>query len=410
VSRLVLVVPAFPQLSETFIASKVAGLLERGWDVHVVCRDLLPANTSPFGPAIQRMFAEGRVHAEPRLERSPVGALRAASAVAGAAVASPWRTASHWRRALRTARPGAPTSCILDSPLVQLAPSLVHFEFGTLALGRTHTLVANDMPYSLSFRGYDVNFHRLRDGAIYGDACRDAQGVHVLGEDLKRRAIARGCPLNARFAVIPPAIDVDFFCPGNEVRPVNGGARRLRILSVGRLEWKKGYEHAIEAVRQLVARGCDVEYRIVGDGGHVLAINVAVDQAGLADRVTLLGKRDREAVREELRAADLFLHAAVSEGFCNAVLEAQAVGCPVVVTNADGLAENVAHGETGLVVPTYSAPALADAMEELLRDAPRRSRMGQQGRERVAGTFRIEQQIDRWEQFYGELGLSPLAR
>ncbi|MCZ8204289.1 glycosyltransferase family 4 protein [Gemmatimonas sp.] len=409
-SRLVLVVPAFPQLSETFIASKVAGLLERGWDVHVVCRDLLPENAHRFGASVQRMFAEGRVHAEPRLERTPVGALRAATAVAGAAAAAPWRTASHWRRALRAPRPGTPTSCILDSPLVRLAPSLVHFEFGTLALGRAHTLVANDMPYSLSFRGYDVNFHRLRDGAIYGDVCRGARGVHVLGEDIKRRAIARGCPPDARFAVIPPAIDVDFFCPGDEVRPVHTGTRRLRILAVGRLEWKKGYEHAIEAIRQLVARGWDVEYRIVGDGGHVVAISVAVDQAGLGDRVTLLGKLGREAVRDELRAADLFLHAAVSEGFCNAVLEAQAVGCPVVVTNADGLAENVAHGETGLVVPTYDAPALANAMEELLRDAPRRGRMGQEGRARVASNFRIERQIDRWEQFYGELGLSPLAR
>lgn len=409
-SRLVLVVPAFPQASETFIASKVAGLRERGWDVHVVCRDPLPDNARQYGAVVTRMFTEVRVHREPRLERTAAGALRAAAAVSGAMAAAPRRTLRHWHRAMSFRRAGTATSCILDSPLLRLAPALVHFEFGTLALGRWHTLTANAIPYAVSFRGYDVNFHRLGDGAIYGDVCRHAQGVHVLGDDLRRRVIARGCPPDARFAVIPPAIDVDFFQPGHEARPLNTGAHRFRVLSVGRLEWKKGYEHAIEAVRQLVARGWDVEYRIVGDGGHALAISVAIDQAGLADRVTLLGKLGREAVREELRTADLFLHAAVSEGFCNAVLEAQAMRCPVVVTNADGLAENVAHDETGLVVPTYDATALADAMAELLSDPTRRARMGVQGRARVASAFRIEQQIDRWEQFYRDLGLAPSLR
>ena len=75
----------------------------------------------------------------------------------------------------------------------------------------------------------------------------------------------------------------------------------------------------------------------------------------------------------ELRAADVLLHPAVSEGFGNAVMEAQAVEVPVVCTDADGLRENVVDGVTGLVVPRRDASALAAALERLAarpRSAP----------------------------------------
>jgi colanic acid/amylovoran biosynthesis glycosyltransferase len=116
--------------------------------------------------------------------------------------------------------------------------------------------------------------------------------------------------------------------------------------------------------------------------------------------VTLLGAGTRELVRDELRAADVFLHAAVSEGFGNAVLEAQACAVAVVCTDADGLSENVVDGITGLVVPRRDRRALAAALLRLAHDPPYRRALGDAGRRRVIERFRPGCQIDAWQQFY----------
>ena len=89
-------------------------------------------------------------------------------------------------------------------------------------------------------------------------------------------------------------------------------------------------------------RGVEFEYRIIGDGPHREAILFALDELGLLERVELLGARDVREVQEAMRWADVCLHAAVSEGFCVSVIEAQAMGLPIVCTDADGLSENVA--------------------------------------------------------------------
>jgi colanic acid/amylovoran biosynthesis glycosyltransferase len=98
--------------------------------------------------------------------------------------------------------------------------------------------------------------------------------------------------------------------------------------------------------------------------------------------------------------ADIFLHSAVSEGFCNAVLEAQSMSLPVVCSDADGLAENVEDGLTGFVVPRRDPQSLANKLALLARDPELRQRMGKAGRERVEKHFQLPMQIEQYEQFY----------
>ncbi|MGQ9525954.1 MAG: glycosyltransferase family 4 protein, partial [Armatimonadota bacterium] len=177
-------------------------------------------------------------------------------------------------------------------------------------------------------------------------------------------------------------------------------SRPLRILSVGRLEWKKGYEYALQAAKLLRDKGVRWTYRIVGAGEYLEAIAFCRHQLGLKDCVQLVGAVSHDQVLEQMRWADVFLHAAVSEGFCNAVLEAQASGLPVVCSDAGGLAENVADGETGFVVPRRDPKAIADRLELLAANPCLRQTMADAGRKRVASRFRIEAQIDSFERLY----------
>ena len=407
--RLVLVVPGFPKASETFIVNKFLGLLEREWDVHVVCNRRRAKDLDAFPRLAAHPKARRRVHVVWPLAPDWKVGLLAPLAFLRCLVMAPARTWRYLRTGSdRFGKRAVLRRLYLDAELVILGPAILHFEFGALAPARMYLQSLLDCRVTVSFRGYDLNFVGLDQPAHYEPVWSHADGLHFLGEDLWRRARRRGCPPDRFHALIPPAIDASFFEP----RPrEDAGGRPLRILSVGRLEWKKGYEDALVAVRGLVDRGVDCEYRIVGDGDYLAAVAFARHRLGLEDRSWILGSLAPRGVLEEMQRADVFLHAAVSEGFCNAVMEAQAMELPVVCTDADGLPENVADGETGFVVSRRDPAALAEKLSVLARDPALRARMGKAGRQRVLERFQLPDQLDRFEAFYREAqgGVRPAA-
>jgi colanic acid/amylovoran biosynthesis glycosyltransferase len=399
-----LVVPSFPKLSETFIVGKFLGLLDRGWDVHVVCGRSDPAEWMRF-PELQRPCLRARVHVGwPHRPRSLAAALYPA-ALLRCWKDNPAATRRYLRQGLRRFGASIFRWLYLDAELIRLRPALIHVEFGALAVDRMHLKELLGCKVIVSFRGYDLNYVGLTDPAFYQSVWEKADAVHLLGEDLWRRAQRRGCPPDLRHALIPPAIDPDFFDPGERQHVDVAGtpARPLRILSVGRLDWTKGYEFALQAVKRLVDQGVHCEYVIVGDGEYLEPIAFARHQLGLEHVVRLLGAQDRSQVKAQMLQADVFLHAAVSEGFCNAVMEAQAMMVPVVCSDAGGLGENVVDGETGFVVPRRDPDALAEKLIALARDPDLRQRFGEAGRARVCSRFRLDQQIDAFDQLYRQV-------
>ena len=172
---------------------------------------------------------------------------------------------------------------------------------------------------------------------------------------------------------------------------------------MGRLEWKKGYEYALEAIKFLVDRGVECEYRIVGEGNYRQQIDFGCHQFGLNGKVNFVGMGSQADVRDQMAWADVLLHPAVSEGFCNAVLEAQSMKLPVVCSDAGGLPENVAHGSSGFVVPRRNAARMADQLETLARDAELRQKMGHAGRARITSEFEVERQMGQFVAMYQRL-------
>jgi colanic acid/amylovoran biosynthesis glycosyltransferase len=207
--------------------------------------------------------------------------------------------------------------------------------------------------------------------------------------------------------VIRPAVDTDFFTPApSDLRDPEG----LRVIGVGRLNWVKGYDYALEAVASLVRAGVPVTYEILGgepsarsgkasDRGRLLYL---IHELGLEGRVRLLGKVSPEVVRERLRASDVLLQASLSEGLPTAVLEAMGCALPVVVTDCGGVREAVEHGVEGLVCPRRSPQTLADALGSL-RDPALARKLGEAGRARVVADFTLEGQLESFRRLYGEV-------
>ena len=410
-SRIALVVSEFPARSETFIVSKALGLIEAGWDVHIVCQSKNQKSLLELPQSVRRALT-GRVHVAWPHRPKALAAMLSPVAVLWCLIRRPIRTLSYlWRG-------GGLRRLYLDAQLVRLAPNVINFEFGTLAVGRMHIGAALNTSTIVSFRGYDLNRIALEDPNYYLEVWEKATAVHVLGHHLWERAQERGCPAKKPHALISPAINLEFYDPGDRESPIVAGTieRPLRILSVGRLEWTKGYEYGIEAIRTLSDRGVWCQYHIVGAGDFYTATAYARYQLGVTDSVDLLGSRTPKEVREEMLWADVFLHAAVSEGFGNAVIEAQAMKLPVVCTSAGGLRENVADGETGIIVPARDPDALADALATLAHDASLRERLGVAGRARAHARFRLEDQVAAFSALYERAGArrvwdaAPMAR
>jgi glycosyltransferase involved in cell wall biosynthesis len=104
-----------------------------------------------------------------------------------------------------------------------------------------------------------------------------------------------------------------------------------------------------------------------------------------------------------LQASDIFLLATVGEAFGLVLAEAMACGVPVVGSRAGAIPEVVEDGETGLLVTPRSAEAMADAIEILARDEPKRSRMGQAAIESVHNNFTLEKTVAETLKIYDSL-------
>ena len=137
---------------------------------------------------------------------------------------------------------------------------------------------------------------------------------------------------------------------------------------------------------------------IIGDGVTRAACSALLETAGATQDAWLPGTRFDVDVL--YRAFDVFVLPSLSEGMSNTILEAMAVGLPVVATDVGAARELVTEGESGLLVPPADSHALAAALSELLGDACRRQRLGEAGRSRVGQCFSLDSMVNRYLEFY----------
>jgi colanic acid/amylovoran biosynthesis glycosyltransferase len=396
--RVVLIADRFPVASETFIVQRFLRLLDRGWDIHVLCSETRTADQAMFREFSMRPEIGTRVHERPSTRPKAVALAQLPFILLRSMLLSPARTVRYLARGWGAMGPKIVKALYYDHPLVRLAPDVLHFTFGWFAPGREYLAEALDAKLVVSFQGGDLNYGGLEsDPGYYAGVWRKAAAIHFLGQDLRRRATTRGYVPDERNVVIVPGIDLGSFVAQPRERVAG---EPLRLLSVARLHWKKGYDYALQAVRHLVDEGIECRYRIVGDGPGREAAVYARHDLRLENVVEFLGEQSASCIRAEMQWADVFLHAATSEGFCYAALEAQAMELPVVTSDADGLPENVADGQTGFVVPRRDAEALARAVAKLAHDPELRTRIGAAGRARVSELFDVEREIDGFDALY----------
>lgn len=138
----------------------------------------------------------------------------------------------------------------------------------------------------------------------------------------------------------------------------------LKIVSIGRSHWVKGYSYALDGLAILQGQQFDFEYSIIGVGKDEELL-VQCSQLGLEEKVRFVTAAPFDAVLLAIREADVVLLSSVEEGIANVVLEAMALGTLVITTDCGGMNEVITNRENGLLIPIRSALAIAEALRKV---------------------------------------------
>lgn len=201
--------------------------------------------------------------------------------------------------------------------------------------------------------------------------------------------------------IVPKIIVHDGLDPSghDEAAPVQPWRSPVNVGIVGRLAPWKGQHVFLEAGARVLKAGHDIQLVVVGaplfgEEQYAQSLRDLALNLGISGRVVFRGFQ--EDVQAEIRALDILVHASTSpEPFGQVVIEGMVEGLPVIAADAGGVQEIIAHGENGILTPTGDVPALAAALESLLRNPQQARLLGQAGRRHVLSNFTITQTAEK---------------
>ena len=233
-------------------------------------------------------------------------------------------------------------------------------------------------------------------------AARFTDAIVAVSKDTADFALDAGIGHAPQYEVIYNGIDVGHFrdfARGGEL-PEELNQKRL-VGAIGSLTGEKGIDVLLQALPRLLEQFPDLHLCILGDGPLRAYLEEMAVELAVQGRVYFTGNLDD--VRPWLAAFEILLLPSRREGLPTVVLEAMAMGRPVVASAVGGVSEALIDGRTGALVIPESPDALALAIGELLQDAPRRHEWGRAGQERVEREFGLDEMIRKLEQRYETL-------
>lgn len=229
-----------------------------------------------------------------------------------------------------------------------------------------------------------VTCNRLEEGELHSLSGFKGHGVIAVSRAIRERIVNVSGVARDAIRVIHNGLDL-----ARIPRPdfTEAGAhhpwRTPVIGTLGHLSEKKGQRVFLQAVKQLLERGLDAEFVILGDGPDRTALRGLADELKVTKRVTFTP----HTVSGQLKQLDILVEPSLQEGLGMSVMQAMATGVPVVATGVGGLYDLIEDGVTGVMTPASDPTALADAIWRLLNNTSERLEMAKQARQMIEREF-----------------------
>jgi colanic acid/amylovoran biosynthesis glycosyltransferase len=380
------VLKRYPRISETFVASELIELERLGERLTVFA---VSRPEEPFTHEFVGALRADVVYLPHRPWREPVRVARALGHLLRGG-ARGWLSAARYslwpprRKGLRRLL----QATVLRAEMERAGIDHAHAHFATAAARLANLSWRMGGPsYSVTVHAKDIYHREVRLDHLR-DKLGSARFIATVSR-ANRDYLESALELNGKLRVVPNSVNLRRLGPARAAAPPAGP-----VLSVARLIEKKGLPDLIAACGLMRARGLSPGVEIVGDGPLRGALEAAAARLGVD--VRFLGALPQERVLERMERAAVFCLPCVvaadgdRDGLPTSVLEAMALGVPVVTTAVSGLAEAVLHERTGLIVSQRDPAALADAIERLLSEPELAARLSAEGRRHVERNYSLE--------------------
>jgi len=386
----------YPRATDTFIQREIAALRARGVEVRTF--------------AVRRPGVEHDVGAEVLAEKSktyyllPAGIWRLVAGNISVFFKHPRRFLAALALALRTRRPGLrglalQLAYLQEAILLSIAlrrEQILHVHNHLGDNSGTVTLLASRLTgigYSITIHGphifFDPTHWALREKVHY------ARFIVCISHYCRSQMMLFSDPADwGRLKIVHCGVDSQRF-RYQDVRP-----QVRRLLFTGRLAIEKGVAVLLESLRDLRARGYQLELTLLGDGSDRQRLQELARRLGIHEHVVFAGYASQRQLSEHLERSDLFVLPSFAEGVPVSLMEAMACGVPVLSTCVGGIAELVEPEQTGLLVPPADCAALANAVARYCDDQELRQRISRQARQTVVVRFNLDTEVDKLTQLF----------
>lgn len=385
--KIAFIVTIFPVLSETFILSQITGLLDLGHEVEIFAHGNL--NEGKVHPDVKKYCLMERVHYfDNTIYRSELKrVLKAICLIAVNFHKAPIKIL----KSINIFKYGgdALSFSLLNKTICFLGREfdIIHCHFGPNGILGTQlkeigiggkiitTFYGNDLTSFLQKEGNEVYSNLLACGDLFLPICNYFRKKLLDLNCEQKRVIVHH--LGANIECFP------FFSKKNLQE------ESLKMLTVSRLVEKKGHKYALKALAEIIKKHKRIKYIIAGEGPLRSQLKQLVNELRLTEYVEFVGAVNESEVKTLLLEAHFFVLPSVTssngeqEGTPTVLVEAQAVGLPVISTYHSGIPEVVIDGKSGLLVPAKDAEALSDRIKYLIEHPEIWAKMGLAGREFV---------------------------
>ena len=363
----------FPVASETFVLNQVTHFIDAGYDVEII--SVFPGDLVNRHGAFDEYGLAAKTHyllPEEKISLTDKLGQRLKLVL-------PKITKVSLLRSLNVRRYGAQSSKLLLPAIVANARQtyvadvfLVHFGYAGALANKLRELGILKGKQATVFHGADISRRHIIDEhkQDYRNLFQQSELMLPISHLWQNKLIEMGCPPE-KIHVTRMGIEPEKF----NFQPRDAFHTPLRIVSVARLTEKKGLDVAVKASAILKQRGGQFQYTIIGNGDQDQMMRDFIAREEMDDCVTMPGFKPQEEIRQALNEADIFLLPSKTaadgdmEGIPVALMEAMAVGLPVVSTFHSGIPELIENNVSGWLVKEDDAEALAETLLKLSEGA-----------------------------------------
>lgn len=395
--KIAFLVGAFPSISETFILNQITHILDEKHTIDIYASR--PQNLTTVHPDVEKyQLLDCTQYYPPMPTNYLLRSLKALLLVLKGCLTDPvliFRSLNVWRYGKQALSFRLLYAVI---PFLKQRPTydVVHCHFGHLGIlgSQLRDIGAVQGKLCTTFHAWDITEYLAEAGVdAYRQLFSKGERFLPISHYWQNRLIELGCPAH-KITVHHMGIDCDqFLWIARQIQ----GDEPVQITTVARLVEKKGVEYGIRAIAQLKTFAFPVKYSIVGDGPLRDSIEQLITELDVGSMVELVGWKSQDEVIEILNQTHLLLAPSVTgqkgdqEGIPVALMEAMAMGLPVVSTHYSGIPELVEHDVSGFLLPERDPDAIAEKLIYLIEHSERWVKMGQSGRAYVQSHFNINQ-------------------